>query len=377
VKLISREASVLDGAKDLECLFSLPNFPVFMGCVDHSSSEDLTADQTWEISRSTGMLQLKHLIPLDILYQAQHQSGAIGQIWINHHSAFAEFIKEVAPKSVLEIGGAHGILSKLYAGDKNAEWTILEPNPAPVDGVKARFIRGFFDDQFKHDVRFDAVVHSHVFEHIYEPDRFMKNLSSLMTSGKHLIFSLPNMRVMLERNYTNCINFEHTVFLTSPFVEHLLAKHGFRLLRKKLFKEDHSIFYDAVRDSSAPPVDLPKDLYSENRSLYLGFVDYHKQLNEELKRKLAPIDGSVFLFGAHVFSQYLIASGLDTSRIEHILDNDPNKQGKRLYGTSLHVRSPKVLKDLDAPVVILKTGVYNDEIKQDILRNINPNARFL
>ena len=82
------------------------------------------------------------------------------------------------------------------------------------------------------------------------------------------------------------------------------------------------------------------------------------------------------MFGAHVFAQYLIEFGLDLNNIVCLLDNDKNKQGKRLYGTSLRVDSPKILKDIESPVVILKAGVYNKEIKDDIIKNINPNVTF-
>ena len=376
MKLLERQACVLDHSKNLETLHSLPNYPVFMGCVDHPANEDLVADQTWEICRNTGILQLKYLIPLDILYQAQH-AGAIGQIWMNHHAAFSKFIRHANPGSVLELGGAHGILSKLYSEIGNAAWTILEPNPSPVAGVTAKYIRGFFDDTFKHGEPFAAVVHSHVFEHIYEPDRFMQNLAKLMADGKHLIFSLPNMRNMLEKKFTNCINFEHTVFLAEPYVDYLLSKHGFRILRKERFQDDHSIFFDAVRDASVVPMELPVNLYSVNKSLYLDYAQFQEKLIEELNVQIAATASPIYLFGAHVFTQHLIAFGLNMARIVSVLDNDPKKQGKRLYGTSLLVKSPKVLGDVEAPVVILKAGVYNDEIKRDILVNINPKTKFL
>ncbi|HDZ5150818.1 TPA: SAM-dependent methyltransferase, partial [Campylobacter jejuni] len=72
-----------------------------------------------------------------------------------------------------------------------------------------------------------------------------------------------------------------------------------------------------------------------------------------------------------LFSQNLIYSGLDTSKIVCILDNDLNKQKKRLYGTKFIVKSPKILKDQDNSLVILNAGVYNNEIEKDILENIN------
>ena len=102
----------------------------------------------WHISPQNGLLQLKQLIPLDILY-AENHNAAVGNIWMQHHKAFARFISKFKPYNVLEIGGAHGILSKFYQADfPNTNWTIVEPNPIPVDGVKANIIKGFLIKTF-------------------------------------------------------------------------------------------------------------------------------------------------------------------------------------------------------------------------------------
>ena len=82
----------------------------------------------------------------------------------------------------------------------------------------------------------------------------------------------------------------------------------------------------------------------------------------------------VYLFGAHIFSQMLLNFGLCRNRIRCVLDNDPLKQGKRLYGTPFFVESPKGLKGKEKPMVILNAGAYTEEIKTDILSNINGNA---
>lgn len=347
-----------------------------MGCLDQPATADLKQDMSWWISRGTGLIQLKQLLPLDVLYPESHGAGAVGALWDKHHKAFAQFLSRFSPSSVLEIGGAHGILAREYKHFDKISWTILEPNPSPVDGCDARFIKGFFDDKFAYDQAFDAVVHSHVFEHIYEPDQFMRHLSQFMSAGKHLVFSLPNMQVMLERKYTNCINFEHTIFLTEPYIEFLLARHGFRLLTREYFMDDHSIFYAAVRDAAAKPVALPHGLYEKNRQLYQDYVNYHVELIGDLNRRMRDTSRPVYLFGAHVFAQYLIEFGLDVSRIVSLLDNDRKKQGKRLYGTNLMAHAPRVLREVRDPVVILKAGVYNQEIKDDILQNINPSVTF-
>jgi hypothetical protein len=350
-----------------------------MGCVHSPASDDVMADMCWSISRSSGLIQLSSLIPLDIVYPESHGSGGVGRMWDMHHKAFAEYLSKFSPNSVLEIGGAHGILSREYKRYGQITWTIIEPNPSPVEGCDARYIEGFFDDNFTLDQPTDTVVHSHVFEHVYSPILFMRHLQAYMEDGKHLIFSLPNMEEMLRRKYTNCINFEHTIFLTEPYVEYLLQSHGFRLIEKEYFLDDHSIFYAYVRDSQVRPTVLPAGLYERNKQLYLDYVRYHEALIKNLNEKISNLspDQDLYLFGAHVFAQYLIGFGLNTSRINCILDNDPNKQGKRLYGTSLKVTSPTVLKRVTNPVLILKAGVYNDEIRKDILDNINPRTVFL
>ena len=125
-------------------------------------------------------------------------------------------------------------------------------------------------------------------------------------------------------------------------------------------------------------IDLPKDLYIHNKKLYLDYIEFHERLIHDLNKKISNVktEQSIYLFGAHVFAQYLIAIGLNTERILCVLDNDQNKHHKRLYGTSLTASSPKILSDVKNPIVILKAGAYNDEIKDDILSNINKDTIF-
>ena len=235
MELIKRTTDIISGLADTEHLYTLRDFPVFMGCVSGPQSEDLFADSIWEIGVSTGLIQLKELIPLSTLYGQSHGSGDIGRVWDDHHKSFASFISKQAPKSVLEIGGGHGRLAKLFERHDQIPWTIIEPNPTPVASSNAKWIKGFFDGDFVSNTHYDCYVHSHLFEHLYDPCKFMGELSTYMEEGDKLIFTLPNMKEMLERNYTNCLNFEHTFFVTEPYIEHLMSKYGFVIIEKQYF----------------------------------------------------------------------------------------------------------------------------------------------
>jgi len=374
---IERKKSVIGGYTDLETMHTLKRFPIFMGCVDHPQCNDLFADQTWDICKRTGVIQLKHLIPLDVLYSDQHCS-VVGKLWYDHHVNFAQFINLVAPQVVLEIGGAHGTLSKLYSEIQNlASWTILEPNPAPAENVNARYIAGFFDSSFAPDCEYDAIVHSHVFEHMYEPDDFVHTLAGFGAGKVRHLFSVPNIKSWFRRKYTNAINFEHSVFITEEYIEYLLEKYGLHVNRKVYYGDDHSIFYDVIRAGDNISRRSPPNLYSEHKKIFVDYIDYHIKLTNSLNRQIENSEKGAYLFGAHVFSQYLIAFGLDVSKIHCIIDNNPLKHNHRLYGTNLIVRSPEVLRGLPSPMVIVKAGSHTTEIKTKIISDINPSTIFL
>ena len=119
-------------------------------------------------------------------------------------------------------------------------------------------------------------------------------------------------------------------------------------------------------------------MYDRNKKLYLDYINYHKKLILDINNKINERGNrKTYLFGAHSVSQYLISFGLNVDVIECVLDNNPDKHNGRLYGTTIQVNSPKILKDEINPIVILRSGTFNEEIKKDILDNINPNVEFL
>ncbi len=374
---IERLESIITGKSNLEPLYSFKDFPVFMGCVDTPEEEDIVANMDWLICPESGLIQLKNLIPEEVLYLNQHNDGT-GQIWQNLYREFGRFIKEHTPgKSILEIGGAHDWVAKNYwefGGE--ASWLIVEPNPEYIKNPKIKVIRAWFDEHFKTQDHIDTVVHSHVLEHTYNPQLFLKQIHDFLKIGDFHLFAFPNMFPMLEKKFTNCLNFEHTLFLTEYFTDYLLKITGFEIVAKEYYGDPHSIFYATKKIN--PPENPPflENQYRLYKKTFLDFVSYHTDIVEELNKKISLAQELVYLFGAHIFSQYLIQFGLSKEKIVSVLDNSSIKQGKRLYGTNLVVESPKTLRGKGKVIVILKAGIYNEEIKKDILENINPEVAF-
>ena len=232
---IYRKKDLILNNDNIEKLYTFNKFPVFMGCTEDTKDNDKFSDMNWWIGKESGFIQLDPILELDIVYQSSHGSGKIGNTWINHHKSFAKFLKIFEPEAIFEIGGAHGTLASIYKEYKNIPWTILDPNPE-VEDKSVDTIRGYFDYEFAKNINFsfDTIVHSHVFEHVYNPTEFVEILSECLKKDQNLIFSIPNLYSMLQNKYTNALNFEHTTFLTEPYIDFLLNKYDFKLIKKTL-----------------------------------------------------------------------------------------------------------------------------------------------
>ncbi|WP_270991571.1 methyltransferase domain-containing protein [Campylobacter upsaliensis] len=178
---IVREECAIGYSKELEIL-SKADFPVFCGCLLGNKELDLIAEEEVVISQD-GVIQLKKLIPVEILYADGHDSGDTGLIWSQHHVEFSKFILDFKPKNVLEIGGGHGKLAKHCLEKSDIKWTIVEPNPT-YKNPKVQYIESFFNvDYLRKYGAYDTIIHSHTLEHIYNPHNFLGDIYSLLNGG--------------------------------------------------------------------------------------------------------------------------------------------------------------------------------------------------
>ena len=342
-----------------------------MGTVDDGHKDEF-CDMNIFVDKNSGIIYIDPVLDLSLVYMASHNSGAIGATWENHHFQFAEFVKEHNKGNVFEIGAGHGKLSSLCSGSVNS-WTCIDPNPPAIKNPNVKYVRGFFDNSTDLS-EINTIVHSHVIEHIYDLQNFLRTIAEKFDDGSRMVFSMPNMIEMLKRKYLNCINFEHTILISENLIEHLLSVNGFKLIDKKKYLEDHSIFYCFEKEEACKLI--PFDMaYEENKRIFLEYVDFYKNFVSRVNEQIKDVE-SVYVFGAHVFSQYLLNFGLSATNIVGCLDNDVNKQGRRLYGTPFKVFSPSVLAQEKRPTVILKTGAMKAEIQSQLL-SINASTVFL
>lgn len=369
----SRIKSLLDDTLDVEHLAEIKNFPIFIGATDQPEGEDFYYDLTFDICKSSGCVQIRNLIDPNLIYSGYH-SEALGAVWFEHHSMFSTFSQRYLGKKILEIGGSNGILANQILSKKSSieSYEIVEPNPSISAINKIKVTDGFFSNEFVEKLTdcYDTVLHSHTLEHSYDPINFVEAISRVVPQGSYQILSVPNLESYLENKFSNVLNFEHTFMLTNEVLLYLMENNGFELIEKEYF-QNHSVFYAFKKTNESIKRPL-KNNYLEQKEKFTEYFSFFKNEVTRLNKNIKNFDGRIYIFGAHVFSQFLLANGLHENKISGIIDNSKEKNSKRLYGSSLRIFFPSEVENHHKVAVILKAGQYQEEVKKQ-LNKINSN----
>ena len=341
MKTITRTTCIIcEGSLDIT--HSFPKFPIFMGTSDEPRQNDICEDLNFTKCHDCGCIQLSKLIPLDILYEKSH-NAAIGKTWEQHHLEFYNFIKSYAKGTIIEVGGGNLHLAKHLEQESFIDKIIVYDTNTygKLKSNKIEMREEFFNLESAQNTKVDMVIHSHLMEHLYDPVAEIRSMSDTLQEGGHMAIAIPRIDNMLKDNFTNAMNFEHTYMITDDILEDILGRANLEIVETKNFSK----YTKFVMARKKLGIDLYFRRYPECITIFNNFVKYHIEEVDIIKRKLEAdyCKEDTFIFGAHIFTQYLLNLGLDEELFSNILDNDPRKIGNRLYGTNLIVNSPKLV----------------------------------
>ena len=388
--LIQRTHCAICKSPDVPEIYRLnDNVPINLKCT--VEPDMVTSSLSYGACKECGVLQLRYLMPLDVLYGTgdSHNTGIIGNVWKKFYDFLSEIVQRYTNgKTVLEIGDPSGkILSML---ENYRQWIIVEPNPSrellEESSEKIHVIPKFFDrDAIEIVLSYDqpeVIVHSHVFEHMYDPGAFLEQCWSMLPENGKMVFAIPNMSHIVHESLAPCFGvfFEHTVYMDENVVGFLLENARF-LVDEVYHYENHSTLFVTrkVNRITSPKytksrlrdhIQTFESMFHDTITEYLAFVQI---CNERMK---ATDEEDYFIFGASYNTQMLFTLGLNKDTIVCILDNSKVKHDKYLQGTSLMVCSPSTIKSYSKPCVILKSGYYTNEIRKQ-LQEMNPTVTLL
>ena len=354
--MIRRECVLCEAGGMLTDLYVLKGYPITPSSSNLDESTDEFSDCIFAACNICGCIQLKTLVDPIKLYENSHNSTENTPTWKEHHRLFADFISERTDARLLEVGGNSGTLYNLLS-QKISDYTILDICDSTGRPSTVQFIQGNCED-------YDFTGHnqialSHTFEHLYTPKRFVENLSKAKVQS--VFISIPNMDHLYTSKNISILHNEHTFFVGDAEIRYLFSRYGYSCATSREFK-NHSLFYHFIYDTAVLPLTIPNTIYRLN---YInGYLS-----DFELSIKRIIIDYPCFICPAGHYGQKIFYFLQQYHKnIIGFIDNDFSKQGKRVYGTSLYVNSPDILKTYRGnPIcVILHAGPYTNEIKKQL-----------
>jgi predicted SAM-dependent methyltransferase len=373
---IIREECVICN-KDIEKFFNLENVPITLNCcssLENFNYETLSFSQC----KTCNTIQLNTLIPLDILYGKSHNYNSFGKTWEGYFNLLTHKINKIInSRNVLEIGCPSGKLA--LNSEKYNKWYIVEPNKnnSVQFNDKIVFIETFFDSNFQINTKIDVIIHSHLFEHIYEPNIFLKKCYELLGDDGEMIFGIPNMQYLSDHDLClfQGVFFEHTIFMNKENVTYLLNKNGFEIIEIIDYTNHSSIYHVKKHTTISKDFANTEFTITNNFDKFMNCVEKYNLFIRDCNSIISKTDKPVYIFGASYNSQFLLTMGIKIERLTGILDNSKDKQNKYLYGFNLLIYNPELIKNEDC-IVILKNSYYVTEIKEQLL-NLNRRTQIL
>jgi hypothetical protein len=356
----------------IEPLHSFKNFPIYMG-VHFNRTPYTFEDMNWGACVKCGCVQLQSLVDLDILYQTPH-NPAIGKTWKDHNVSFSKYIIDDGAKSLLDVGGANFKIGNLVClSDSVESYTVIDLSVDLYSDnkcTKIKTIKGLIET-INSTEKYDGIIISHTLEHMYNPISTLKTLGEFLVEDGSVFISVPNIENQLKDGFLNALNFEHTYYISEKYMAAMAASAGFEIVDTFEFSK-YNLFYTFKKNKDA--VIVPIADINQAKTIYKSHIEFLYQdvanINEHIGDRL------VYCFGAHIFSQMLIAAGLNTNSLIGFLDNDTNKNGKCLYGTDIMVHNPSVLEIQSNPFVVLRVAQYREEIADGLIK-INPDVSII
>lgn len=309
--------------------------------------------------------QLKYLGEPSEVYKHNH-ADSTGSIMNELHVKNCEFILKYNydVQNIIEIGSSKGVLADLILSKRKLEYNIVEPsyfgNP---DGKN--IIPDFYENVDDSNINANTIIISHVFEHFYKPLEILEKIvNNNNIDNVFLVF--PDLEYYINNDIHHVLNTEHTYYIDNQFLINLFKSYGFTMCDRSDFKNHSVLFYFRRMLATVKPRVKLKNKNCDISRYFNGIKNIVSKFNNAIDTK--ENGTNAYLWPASIHSLYLSNFGLDFNLLSGLLDNSPNKIGKKMYGTNIPILDFKKITDMKSKdnLILVNGGVFNSEVESQL-----------
>lgn len=272
---------------------------------------------------------------------------------------------------ILDIGAAMGGLLNILKQNNYNNLYALEPSKACVSYMKNEYklnayqggILDNFDEIFAGE-KFDFIILSHVFEHIYDLQKAILNIKSIMSANARIYIEVPDSSRYFKFYVVPYYYFdiEHINHFNKFSLSTLMGNYGFQNIssKEKIMLVSASIKYPACFGLF--------ELNTISKDSIKSYVEISKQNSKNnMLKDLITSQNECIVWGAGSFTKRLLAqTDLRQCNIQFFIDKDENKQNKCI--DEIIVKSPDVLKSFMGTIIVA-SALFASEIVSEIKSN--------
>ncbi len=360
------------GVLPLRLKFKIQSFPLKISwCKDcnHVQQIDSVAEESKEVLYKNRYSDLLSSVPLP------SKTG----IGISEAERCYNFFKSCGlPKSrVMEIGCYDGYFLSLIKKD-GYEVCGIEPNPMSriaEKEYKIPIVRDFFSEKRFPPNSFDIIIMRNLLEHIENLNKFLSDISKVLSPDGYLLIEVPNISSILKEGSLGCFCHQHLSYFSLNVLLNLFRRYSFRQVHSSC---DYTIFLCVQKVKNIPEeayFEKNKDCRSEevkrySREYFQRKLDLEKILGKETRV-------AIFGAGGHATAMLRMIDREFIKKIKYVYDNSPLKHGKALFDLSVLVRHPKHISQDKPDSIIVSSYIYQETLSKQLEKMAIPRLKII
>jgi SAM-dependent methyltransferase len=178
----------------------------------------------------------------------------------SYTSALAAFLLPVlpsSPRTILDVGGSTGVVSRVLAERLHARATVLDPCPDELAVARAagmETVAGLIEDFDPGERKWDLVLLCQTIDHLLDVRGTLAALRQMLTPGGRAFVDIVDVDVLLRRtgSIERVVKIDHPYYLTRPITVALFALAGFTIVAERVTDDGHRGFVLAAGRRAEP-----------------------------------------------------------------------------------------------------------------------------